>query len=319
MASLGPSVALNHGSSTLKLRQRNSSEPSQGNPPPEEGRLSAGRYRVRTGKPKRGTRRTCPPAPPRRKPYRKHRNGKSVIPADRLPQAPRWIASIIPDFILTTLEVLSLLTQGGRVPVSIAALAAARGRAPSTVRNHLRFLRMALLICVVEHPEEHNYNGPNSFIFLTLDPSKDTHIFQNCRGEQFAFKASSIYTLLREKISMNGEAKAKKSEFRLKWEDDHRDNHPKSLKNDFYNRRKIRRERNQRPEVREKYKEQGEAWRRVDRWRRANPWAAAGGRAGEWHRAMMATAKAKVRELAAADRAAERANPREFWTRRNGI
>jgi hypothetical protein len=270
MASFDPTVTHNAALGGPDLRKHNSSEIRRGNPSPS-GRLSAGRYRVRTGKPKRGTRRTPPSAPPRRRPYRKHRNGKSVIPADRLPQAPRWIASIIPDFILTTLEVLSLLTQGGRVPVSIAALAAARGRAPSTVRNHLRLLRMALIICVVEHPEEHNYNGPNSFIFLTLDPSKDTHIFQNCRGEQFVFKASSIYTLLSEKISIRGKEKAKVSPYQRKWEDDHKENHPKWFKNDWWQRKKERRKKNHQPEVRQKYKEQREEWRRRDQWREAHP------------------------------------------------
>lgn len=266
MASFYPPLAKRGESLGSELGVHNSSELLQG-----KGKLSAGRYGIRTGKPKGGMRRSPTPTPPRRRPYRKHRNGRSVIPAERLPQAPRWIASLLPAFILTTLEVLSLLTQGGRVPVSIAALAAARGRAPSTVRNHLRFLRMALIICVVEHPEEHNYNGPNSFIFLTLDPSKDIHIFQNCRGEQFVFKASSIHTLLREKLSINGEVKAKASEFRRKWEESHAENHPKWFKNDWWQRRKERRKKNHRPEVRQKYKEQGEAWYRVDVWRKAHP------------------------------------------------
>ena len=93
---------------------------------------------------------------------------------------------MIPAHVLVTLEVLSLLSQGGLVPVTIAAIAAARGRSPRAIRNHLFILKMALILCTVEHPAKHNYNGPNSFIFLTLDPHKDTHIFKNSGGSSLS-------------------------------------------------------------------------------------------------------------------------------------
>jgi hypothetical protein len=279
------------------------------------GRFSAGLYGIRTGQPLRRTRRKPPPAPPRRKPYRKHHLGKGVIPADRLPPAPRWIASMLPAHVLTTLEVLSLLTQGGLVSVTIAKIASGRGKCASTVRNHLRILRMALVICTVEHPAEHNYNGPNSFIFLTLDPHKDTHVFTNCRGVQFVFKASTIYTLLREKLSYEGETKAKLSEARRKWDERNKENHPKWFKNDWYARKKERREKNKRPEVRQKYKEQGEAWNRVDAWRAENPLSTRRDRAGRvWNFTKVFMQRAKEIERAMSPK--DREDPKAYFLAR---
>jgi hypothetical protein len=210
----------------------------------------------------------------KRKKYTRHRNRPTIIPAERLPQALRWIACLLPFPILHTYEVLLLLSQGGQVSPSIAEISARRGLCERGVRYHIAVLEGLQILRVVENRIWYDYNAPNTFIFLEIDPFAFTLTFANCRDKQFVFNTRTTSTFSREKSPVKRRAKTKAeevSDFRRKWDADHAKNHPYAVRRAWYERRKARRQQNYSAELRQAYQARANEWNRVDEWRKAHP------------------------------------------------
>ena len=245
------------------LWKHNSPKPPQGKPSPKRSRstrpsnspvpaITLGTRRTRS------TRRRH-----RATKYRDHSRRRTRIPLKQLPRPEAWIAALLPWTILHTYTVLYHVTQGGRLRATIAQISARRGLCERGVQMHIAFMELCLVLRVIENRVGYDWNEPNTFIFLNINLFDAISTRHNCTLSVAAFKTSSIYT---QSVPRRGKEKAK-SNFQLKWEADHAENHPYKVRADWYERRKQRRIRNCCPEVRHAYIERGRRWE----WQRQNP------------------------------------------------